>query len=114
MADTIAEPAMRRRNDTANRPTQTVYGSSPAARRPVMGIDTRFAAKEAATGAVPDEPTGHVCSVTLFSSPLRNRADRYTPVRHRGAGEPGVRRMITVERFMGRTMAAAQPFMIYR
>jgi len=50
-----------------------------------MGIDTRFAAEDAATVAVPDEPTGDVCSVTLFSSPLRNRADRYTPVRHGGA-----------------------------
>jgi len=50
-----------------------------------MGIDTRSAAEDAATVAVPDEPTGHVCSVTLFSSPLRNRADRRTPVRHHGA-----------------------------
>ena len=50
-----------------------------------MGIDTRFAAEDAAIIAFPDEPTGDVCSVTLFSFPLRNRADRYTPVKHGGA-----------------------------
>src|SRR5664279_3728390 len=58
--------------------------ASPAARQPVMSIDTRSAAKDAATVAVPDEPADHVCNVTQCSSPLRNRADRYTPVRHRG------------------------------
>ena len=62
-----------------------IPNGSPATRQPVMGVDTRFAAKDAATVAVPDEPTGPVCCVTLFSSPLRNRADRYTPVRHGGA-----------------------------
>ena len=50
-----------------------------------MGIDTRFAAENAATVAVPDQPTGDVCSITQFGSLLRNRTDRYTPVRHRGA-----------------------------
>jgi len=50
-----------------------------------MGIDTRSAAKDAASVAVPDEPTGDVCSVTQFSSPLRNSTDWYTPVRHRAA-----------------------------
>ena len=66
-------------------PGRIPYGSSPSTRQPVMGIDTGLAAKDAATVAVPDEPTGHVCSVTQFSSPLRNRTDRYTPVRHHGA-----------------------------
>ena len=50
-----------------------------------MGIDTRFAAKDAATVTVTHEPTGHVCSVTQCGFPLRNTADRYTPVKHRGA-----------------------------
>ena len=50
-----------------------------------MGIDTRFAAKDAATVAVPDEPTGHVGRVTHYGFARRNRTDRYTPVRHRGA-----------------------------
>jgi hypothetical protein len=36
-----------------------------------MRIDTMFAAKDAATVAVPDEPTGDVCNVTQFSFPLR-------------------------------------------
>ena len=50
-----------------------------------MSIDTRFAAKDAATVTVTHEPTGHVCSVTQCGFPLRNTADRYTPVKHRGA-----------------------------
>ena len=50
-----------------------------------MRIDTMFAAEDAATVAVPDEPTGHVCSVTQCSSPLRSRAEQYTPVRYGGA-----------------------------
>src|SRR5664279_3064482 len=58
--------------------------ASPALRQPVMGIDTRSAAKDAATVAVPDEPAG-VCSVTPCGFPLRNGADRRTPARHLGA-----------------------------
>ena len=54
-----------------------------------MSIDTGTAAEDAATVAVVDEPTGNVGSVTQFSSPLRNRADRYTPVRQRGAMQQG-------------------------
>ena len=42
-----------------------------------MSIDTRFAAKDAATVTVTHEPTGHVCSVTQCGFPLRNTADRY-------------------------------------
>jgi hypothetical protein len=50
-----------------------------------MGIDTRLAAENAAPVAVTHEPKGRVGSVTQFSFRLRDRADRHTPARHRGA-----------------------------
>ena len=71
------------------KPGRIPKSASPAARQPVMGIDTRFAAEDEASVAVPDEPTGDVCCVTQFSSPLKQDGSVHAGEASR-SGEPVV------------------------
>jgi len=66
-------------------PGRIPESASPAAGQPVVGIDTRLAAENAATVTIAHEPTGHVGRVTQRRSSLRDRTDRHTPARQRGA-----------------------------